>query len=155
MFLSRFADKVRIIQRQPKLTASRLLQDKVSNDPRFAVQLNSEVAELKGRGALESVVVRDRATGKTEMVPAKAAFVFIGLDPNTTFLRGTVDLDERGFIKDDGDFATSLPGVFVAGDVRRGSTKQLGSAVGDGIAAVLAVRRYLEVHHDIAAHVSD
>jgi thioredoxin reductase (NADPH) len=61
-----------------------------------------------------------------------------------------VILDERGFIQADARFQTSLEGVFAAGDVRQGSTKQLGSAVGDGIAALLAVRRYLQEHHHMA-----
>ena len=152
LFLTRFADRVRIVQRDPKLSASQLLQDKVRNDPRFAVQLNSEVEALQGTKKLEGVVVRDRASGKTETFTPQAAFVFIGLDSNTAFLRGAVDLDEHGFVEDKGRFATSMPGVFVAGDVRRDSTKQLASAVGDGISALLAVRRYLEEHHDIAVH---
>jgi thioredoxin reductase (NADPH) len=152
LFLTRFADRVRIVQRDPKLSASQLLQDKVRNDPRFAVQLNSEVEALQGTKKLEGVVVRDRASGKTETFTPQAAFVFIGLDPNTAFLRGAVDLDAHGFVEDKGGFATSMPGVFVAGDVRRDSTKQLASAVGDGISALLAVRRYLEEHHDIAVH---
>lgn len=68
-------------------------------------------------------------------------------DAEYGFLRGAVDLDEWGFVATDGAFQTSLPGVLAAGDVRAGSTKQLGSAVGDGIAALLQVRRYLEQHH--------
>jgi thioredoxin reductase (NADPH) len=84
-----------------------------------------------------------------------AAFVFVGLDPNTAFLRGVVDLDERGFIVTDDRFETSLPGVYAAGDVRAGSTKQVGSAVGEGIAALLAVRRALERGHVKAATVMD
>jgi len=76
-----------------------------------------------------------------------AAFVFIGLTPNTAFLRGAVELDEWGFINTNDAFQTSMSGVFAAGDVRAGSTKQLGSAVGDGIAALLQVRRHLERHH--------
>jgi thioredoxin reductase (NADPH) len=66
-----------------------------------------------------------------------------------------VDLDSRGFVDDKGGFTTSVPGVFAAGDVRRGSTKQLGSAVGDGIAALLAIREYLEAHHEVARHAED
>ncbi len=64
-----------------------------------------------------------------------AAFVFIGLTPNTGFLEGTLDMDEQGFIVTDETLQTSVPGVFVAGDARRGSTKQLASAVGEGVTA--------------------
>ena len=155
LFLTRFAKRVRIIQRDPELTASRLLQDRVSHDPHFVVHRNTEIVELRGTGKLEAVVARDRGTGETHTYTPRAAFVFIGLDPNTAFLRGTVDLDARGFVDDRGGFRTSMEGVFVAGDVRRGSTKQLGAAAGDGIAALNAVREYLQKHHHIAAHPED
>jgi thioredoxin reductase (NADPH) len=155
LFLTKFAKRVRIVQREPELTASRLLQDKVNNDPRFVVERNTEVVELSGKGRLESVRLRDRATAEEQVVTPRAAFVFIGLDPNTEFLRGSVDLDARGFVDDKGGFRTSIPGVFAAGDVRRGSTKQLGSAVGDGIAALIAIREYLQEHHEVARHPED
>jgi thioredoxin reductase (NADPH) len=155
LFLTRFAKRVRIVQREPELTASRLLQDKINNDSHFVVHRNTDIVEFTGKGKLESVRLRDRVTGEEEVVHPSAAFVFIGLDPNTAFLRGSVDLDARGFVDDKGGFRTSIPGVFVAGDVRRGSTKQLGSAVGDGIAALIAIREYLQEHHEVARHPED
>ncbi|HEY6782567.1 MAG TPA: FAD-dependent oxidoreductase, partial [Candidatus Dormibacteraeota bacterium] len=155
LFLTRFAKRIRVVQREPELTASRLLQDKVNHDPRFVVHRNTEVVELTGKGKLESVRLRDRATGEEQVVTPRAAFVFVGLDPNTAFLRGSVDLDARGFVDDKGGFTTSMPGVFAAGDVRRNSTKQLGSAVGDGIAALIAIREYLQEHHEVARHPED
>ena len=71
-------------------------------------------------------------------------FVFIGLTPNTQFVRDLVDIDERGFIQTDGTLQTSVEGVFAAGDCRAGSTKQAASAAGEGAAAALAIRRYVE-----------
>jgi thioredoxin reductase (NADPH) len=151
MYLTKFADRVRIVQRGPELTASSLLQTKVADDPRFDVHVNTEVVALEGKdGRLNDVVVRDRGTGATTTYHPKGVFIFVGQKADTAFLQPTVELDEFGFVVDKGDFSTSLPGVFVAGDVRRGSTKQLGSAVGDGIAALLAVRRYLELHDHVA-----
>ena len=155
LFLTRFAKRIRIVQRDPELTASRLLQDKVGKDPRFVIHRNTEVVELVGKGRLEAVRIRDRATGEEQTVHPRAAFIFIGLDPNTGFLRGSVDLDAHGFVEDKGGFRTSIPGVFAAGDVRGGSTKQLGSAVGDGIAALIAIREYLQEHHEVARHPED
>ncbi|MFZ0179858.1 MAG: FAD-dependent oxidoreductase [Candidatus Dormiibacterota bacterium] len=155
LYLRKFAKRIRVVQREPELTASRLLQHKVNNDPQFTVQRNTEVVELTGKNRLESVRLRDRATGEEQVVTPRAAFVFIGLDPNTEFLRGSVDLDAWGFVDTKGGFATSIPGVFAAGDVRRGSTKQLGSAVGDGIAALIAIREYLQEHHEVARHSED
>jgi thioredoxin reductase (NADPH) len=150
LFLTQFAQRIRVLQRGPELTASRLLQDKVLNHPQFAIHTNTEVLELRGASRLESVVARDTRSGEEFHWNPAAAFVFIGLDPNTQYVRGSVILDERGFIQADATFQTSLEGVFAAGDVREGSTKQLGSAVGDGIAALLAVRRYLQEHHHMA-----
>jgi thioredoxin reductase (NADPH) len=150
LFLAQFAKRIRVLQRGPELTASRLIQDKVLNDAQFSIHTNTEVLELQGVGRLEGVVARDVASGEEFHWNPAAVFVFIGLDPNTAFLGDSVVLDQRGFIKADGMFQTSVPGVFAAGDVREGSTKQLGSAVGDGIAALLAVRRYLQEHHHLA-----
>jgi thioredoxin reductase (NADPH) len=150
-FLTQFAGRVRIVTRGPELTGSRLLVDRVREDPRFAVHLNSDVVRLSGQGRLEEVVIRDRESGAETTLRPAAAFVFIGLDPNTGFLRGVVDLDEHGFIRTDDRFRTSVDGVFAAGDARHGATKQLGSAVGDGIAALLAIREYLRQHHHLMA----
>jgi len=149
LFLSQFAKRIRIVEYNPELKASKLLQDKVLSHPQFIVHTNTEILELRGKRRLEEVLARDRSTGEELRWRPAAAFVFVGLTPNTGFLRGAVDLDEWGFVTTDGSFQTSLQGVFAAGDVRAGSTKQLGSAVGDGIAALLQVRRYLERHHHL------
>ncbi|MGH7612093.1 MAG: FAD-dependent oxidoreductase [Candidatus Dormibacteria bacterium] len=150
LFLAQFAKRIRVVQLLPQLTASALVQDKIRSDPRFTVHLNTQVLELEGSGRLEGVVAEDTSTGERFHWTPQAAFVFIGLTPNTGFLEGQVELDRGGFIRAD-NFQTSLPGVFAAGDVREGSTKQLGAAVGEGIAALLAARRYLQEHHDMPA----
>jgi len=76
--------------------------------------------------------------------PTAAAFIFVGLDPNTGWLDGLVDLDPQGFVVTDRVMETSVPGVFAAGDVRAGSTKQLASAVGEGAAVALQIRHHLD-----------
>ena len=148
LFLTKFADKVVIVEHSDKLAAHKLLQDKVTAHPKMEILINLNVKEFRskddGSGKLGAVILEDRKTGETlERHPA-GCFVFIGLDPNTAFLRGQVNLDERGFIVTDASFMTSMPGVFAAGDVRAGSTKQLASAVGEGAAASIQIRRYLE-----------
>jgi thioredoxin reductase (NADPH) len=151
IFLSQFAKRVRIVERGPKLTASQLLQDKVLNDPRYLVQTGTTVTALAGKNRLDTVQLH--GPGGDETVTPAAAFIFVGLDPNSGFLEGSgVKLDGDGFITASSTFETSMPGVFVAGDVRAGSTKQLGSAVGDGIAALISIRAYLQAHHQVAAH---
>jgi thioredoxin reductase (NADPH) len=149
LFLSNFAKKVRIAQRDPELTASALLQEKVRGDPRFVIHTNVELTELRGDRHLQEVVARDRETGAESVWRPAAAFIFIGLDPNSGFLDGVVTRDRWGFVPTDEAYRTSAPGLYVAGDVRAGSTKQLASAVGEGVAALLSIRSYLQGHHHL------
>jgi thioredoxin reductase (NADPH) len=107
-------------------------------------------AKDDGSGKLGAVVVEDRETGETLELHPAGCFVFIGLDPNTEFVKGTVELDARGFVVTDQAFMTSMPGVFASGDVRAGSTKQLASAVGEGAAVAIQLRAYLERQVEMA-----
>lgn len=144
LHLSEFARQVRVLARSD-LSASSILQDRVRSDPQFTIQTGMDIVALEGeRGRFSALVARDRGSGETHRYPAAAAFVFIGLQPNTEFLGGAVERDAGGFLVASATMETSIPGVFAAGDVRSGSTKQLGSAVGDGIAALLMTRRHLE-----------
>jgi thioredoxin reductase (NADPH) len=155
LHLSEFARRVRVLARHG-LSASPVLQARVRSDPQFAVRTGMDILEFEGdRGRFTAVVARDRASGEILRFPAAAAFVFIGMKPNGGFLGDAVDRDAGGFITTSPTMETSLPGVFAAGDVRSGSTKQLGSAVGDGIAALLMTRRYLEAHHHKAVPLVD
>lgn len=151
MFLAQFAERIRVVEFQAQLAASSLPQDQARANPKFVVHTNTEIVALRDSGKLAEVVGRDRATGEEHSWHPAGAFVFIGLDPNSAFLRGPLTLDRLGFVVTDGGFQTSLPGVFCAGDVRQGSTKQLGSAAGEGIAALLAVRQYRREHRHVAA----
>jgi thioredoxin reductase (NADPH) len=110
----------------------------------MSVRLETTVEEFRGDGHLDSVVVKDLKAGTTEELKAAAAFIFIGLDPYTDFVKGSIKLDKWGFIETGRTLETSLPGVFAAGDNRSGSTKQVSSAVGEGTTAALMIRQYLE-----------
>jgi thioredoxin reductase (NADPH) len=153
LFLTEFADHVTVVEFSPTLAGSRLLQDKVRAHPKMSVLTGTKVASFEGGpdGKLAAVVLEDRTTNEQRRHEASGAFVFIGLDPNTAFLGGALKLDDRGFIVSDEQFQTSLPGVFVAGDVRRGSTKQLASAVGEGAAASIQMRYYLDKQGDASS----
>ena len=154
LHLSEYAKKVRVLARSG-LSASPILQERVKSDPQFEIHTGVDIVELEGkRGRFAAVVARDRESGEEHRFPAAAAFVFIGLHPNSAFLGDAVERDAGGFLTTSATMETSMPGVFAAGDVRAGSTKQLGSAVGDGIAALLMVRRHLETHrHKAPARV--
>jgi len=154
LFLSQFTDRVTLVEFMPQLAASGLLQEKVRSDPKFNILTNTEVMEFTGNGKLSAVFARDRETGQVMEFHPAAAFVFIGLTPNTGFLMDTLETDKYGFIVTDETFQTSIPGVFAAGDVRRGSTKQLASAVGEGVTALLMARQYLQKLGDVPAKIA-
>jgi thioredoxin reductase (NADPH) len=150
LFLTTLAEHVTILTRGD-LRASELVQDRVRNHPKITVRTGVDLDAFEARnGRLGAVLAHDRASGAAIRIEPAAAFVFVGLDPNTAFLRGSVDLDERGFVRTVDGYRTSLEGLFAAGDVRGGSTKQVGAASGEGIAALLAVRRWLEDRHEMA-----
>ncbi len=164
LFLTKFAKSVTIAVRGAGLKASKVVVEKVEQDPRITVLPNVQVKALRGDNHLTAVDLVDVTNNQViERHPA-GIFVFIGLTPNTAVVKDVVELDAYGFIVTDGMLQTSLPGVFAAGDCRQGSTKQAASAAGEGAAAALALRRYLEPlvsgvpHHDsdmVAAMMPD
>ena len=146
LFLTQFANHVTVIERGSELRGSKLLQEKVYNHPKMTVKLNEAVQSFiaNGSGQLEAVEIENIVTNERSRHAAKGAFIFIGLDPNTEWLSASVALDEQRFITTDQMFNTSARGVFAAGDVRGGSTKQLASAVGEGAAAAIQIRYFLD-----------
>jgi thioredoxin reductase (NADPH) len=143
LFLTRFAERVTMLVRGPALSASKVVVDKLAETPQVTVRTNVEISELLGEGKLRGIRFRDTASGTEETISPAGAFVFIGLMPNSGWLPAEIERDERGFIVTTPTLETSLPGVFAAGDVRQGSTKQAASAVGEGATAALAIREYL------------
>ena len=145
IFLTKFAKKVTIITRDVQLSASKVVVEKVNEHPKIEVITSATPAEFRGtHGKLDTVVLKNTKTGELTDVKTNGVFVFIGLTPNTGIIEGQVTLDERGFIVTDGMLATSVAGVFAAGDCREGSTKQAASAAGEGAAVALAIRRYIQ-----------
>lgn len=151
MFLSGSARKVHLLCRGPALAASmsRYLVSRLEVTPNVELHYGTWVRELRGADVLDGIVVENRA-GETREIGACSIFVMIGADPCTEWLRGTLDLDEKGFIRTGhtpgavSPYQTSVPGVFAVGDARSGSVKRVASAVGEGSVVVQAVHGYLE-----------
>lgn len=144
LFLTRFASKVTIATRDAELSASKVVVEKVMENPAVEVITNVSPVELRGESHLETVVLQDSQTGERRELHPSGMFVFIGLTPNTEAVAGLVERDPQGFLLTDAGMQTSTAGVFAAGDCRAGSTKQAASAAGEGAAAAIAIRRYLE-----------
>ena len=146
MYLSRHAATVRLLIRDADLgrDMSRYLVDQIERDPNVEVLRNTEVRELVGqRGVLEALVVENNRTGERRRVEAAQLFVFIGAQPCTGWLAGTVKLDQNGYVQTGALLETSWPGVIAVGDVRSGSIKRVASAVGEGAMAVRLIHSYL------------
>src|SRR5712692_5663987 len=146
-FLTRFSPKVTILVRGSELTANKLSADKALNSSQIEVRFNTQVVEFKGsNNHLDAVITKNRQTGEISELHVPGVFVFIGLSPNSRKFKDIARLDAQGFIMTGIDFQTSTEGVFAAGDVRAGSTKQLVSAAGEGAAAAIAIREHLRGH---------
>lgn len=144
LFLTRFARQVDILERNPQVRASQFLQEQVANREGISVTVNHAVKSFKANGKLQAVEVEDRSTGELESWKYDGVFVFIGLEPNVQLVQNQVDLDDQRFVMTDAQLMTSLPGLFAAGDVRSGSTKQAAAAAGEGATAALMMRNYLD-----------
>ncbi len=150
-FLTTFSPKVTLLVRGDALNANKIAVDKAKKSSSMELRFNTEIVEFKGKNHhLETIVLKNNKTGKTSELHVPGAFVFIGLTANSEPFKKIVKRDKQGFILTGVDFSTSTKGVFAAGDVRAGSTKQLVSAAGEGATAALAMREYLR-RHDVDA----
>jgi thioredoxin reductase (NADPH) len=146
IFLTRFASHIDLLVRST-VKASEILQHELKkfvDAGKITVHLNTTPDEII---AVDNKVVKVNATknGEKTIFDTDGVFVFVGLMPNTQFLKGSgVELDEHGLVKTDARLETAIPGIFASGDVRSGATLQIASAVGEGAAAALAIREYLD-----------
>ena len=163
LHLTNFADKVTLLVRGDRLTASQIAIDKVHEpNSRVEVHFNTVVDAIEGQDSkLKTIKYHFKDSDQMEEIHPAAAFIFIGQTPNTGFLRGYVELDQSGFVLTGHDiahgreimgmeplpFEASKSGIFVAGDARHGSTKQVASAVGEGAAASISIREFLRRSH--------
>lgn len=164
MYFSRFAQKVTVLIRSQSVssTMSQYLIDQINATPNIRIWPETEIIEAIGTNHLECIKILHKNKQNEETIPASALFIFIGAEPHTDWLGDQISRDQHGFILSGSDIETnshfksksatrrepfmletSLPGVFVAGDVRHGSVKRVASAVGEGSMAVMFVHRYL------------
>lgn len=164
MYFSKYARKVVMLVRGSSLSTSmsQYLIDQLKQTPNIQIEFNTNLVEAHGKDHLEAVSIHCGTTNETNQVPANALFIMIGAAPNTSWLSDVVERDERGFIlsgsdlmrdgkrpkgwqadRDPGLLETSVPGIFVVGDVRHGSVKRVASGVGEGSVAVSFVHQYL------------
>ena len=144
LYLTRFASEITVIEQMPQLTASKILQEKVSDDPKIKLCCGTKIERITGNDHVKELELLDLSTNKRTMLPVDAVLIRIGLEPNTGFLKGLLSLDSERFVLVNEELETSVPGIFAAGDIRHASARQIATAVGDGVTAALAVGRFIE-----------
>ncbi len=148
LHLAKFAEKVTMIHRRDEFRAAKVLIEELlekANEPNsnLFIKYSTIATAIQGQGKVQSVKLKNVKTNQEEDYPCDGVFIFIGMVPNTRFLKDSVELTEHGFIKCDCAYLrTSVPGVFVAGDCRIGAAMQLATAVGDGVVAAMMIKQY-------------
>lgn len=151
-FLTRYASKVTLIHRRDELRAQAVLQNRLLNNPRVEVRWDTVVEEILGdEGGVTGLRLRDVKTDELSELSVTGVFIFIGFTPNVGSLAEHVDHDPSGYIVTDRDMRASIPGLFVAGDVRSQLVRQITTAVGDATTAVFAAEKYLQALEDAHA----
>jgi thioredoxin reductase (NADPH) len=142
--LTKFARKVYLIHRRDELRAEKILQERAFANEKIELVWDSVVTEIAGLTHVEKVTVKNIKTNETKNLAVDGCFIWIGTHPNADFLRDEIKRDDNGFIITDTDMATSVSGVFAAGDVRNTPIRQIATAVGDAVISVASAENYLE-----------
>ena len=142
IYLTKMAKKVIIVHRRDKLRAEKINQEHAFANPKISFVWDSVVEEIAGKQVVERVLVRNVKTNQVSEIKADGVFIYVGLIPNTGFVN--VEKDEGGFIVPYPGQATSVKGIFVAGDCRVTPLRQIATAVGDGAIAAVSAERYIE-----------
>ena len=144
LYLTKFASKVYLIHRRDKFRAVRIIQERVLRNEKIEPVLNSVVVSINGTQFVESLTLKNTATGELSELPVDGVFIFVGNEPNTAAVAHLVDTTEGGFIITDEEMKTRTPGLFAAGDVRHKFLKQVVTAAADGAIAAMSATKYLE-----------
>jgi thioredoxin reductase (NADPH) len=161
LHLVKYARKVTLIHRRAEFRAEKILIEELlakakETGTNLIIRYHTIATAVQGQGRVQSVHIQDMKTGQEEDYPCDGVFIFVGMEPNTKFLKGFVELTKHGFIRCDCAYLrTSIPGVFAAGDCRIGATMQLITAVADGVNAAMQLRQYFRDPNWWATPVTD
>lgn len=143
-FLTKFASKVTVLHRREGFRASSIMLERAKKNEKIEFKLNKVIEEIKGDNIVQSAIIKDTLTGKTEEQKVDGIFMAIGHIPNTKIFNNGLDMDEDGYIKTvPGTTKTNIPGVFACGDVQDKTYKQAITAAGSGCMAAIDAEKYL------------
>ncbi|MDD3305780.1 MAG: thioredoxin-disulfide reductase [Acetobacterium sp.] len=144
LYLTKFASEIIIIHRRDELRGAKILQQRIQENEKISMMLDSVVAEINGNGLVESIVVKNVKTGEMTAVPVDGVFVFVGQKPNSEAFVAQLESDTQNYLITDDEMRTNIAGIFAAGDVRRKSLRQVVTATADGAIAAVNVIKYVE-----------
>ena len=151
LFISRFARKITIVHQFDHLQAHKVLQEKAFSNDKIDFVWEHEPREFVKNGtSVNKVVVEELKTGKMKTLDCDGVFIFAGTQPNLELFNGHFKLDQWGYVETDGDMRSSIPGVFVVGDIRSKKYRQITTAVSDGTIAAMAIARELETEEAVS-----
>ncbi|MBN1543275.1 thioredoxin-disulfide reductase [candidate division KSB1 bacterium] len=144
LFILKFVKSLTVIEYLPTVQAEKLLEQRMRTHKNVNWMLNHQLLSIDGDTSVTSIHVQNRATGATKEMPMDGIFIYIGLDPNTEYLKGQVELDKWGYIQTNAKMETSLSGVFAAGDIRDTEMRQVATAIGDGAVAASSAQHFID-----------
>jgi len=144
LFILKFVKSISFVEFLPTIQAEKILQDRIREYKNVSFYLNHQLLSINGEKTVQSITIKDRKSGELKEIPVSGVFVYVGLIPNTDFLKDELKLNDWGYVVVDGKLQASLPGVFAAGDVREKDIRQVATAIGDGAVAAVAAGEYIE-----------
>lgn len=144
IYLTKFASKVTIVHRRDQLRAEKIVQDRAFKNEKVDFLLDSVLSGVSGENAVSAVTVKNVKTGEEKEVAVEGIFVFVGNIPNTELFTAALDMDKAGYVITDDVLMASIPGVFVAGDVRKNNLKQVVWAAAEGALAAVSAEKFIE-----------
>lgn len=147
VFLSGYANRVTLIHRRQQLRACGILEEKVRRIPKIKFILENTIEKIIGKKKVEAVKIKDLNSNVVRELPCQGIFIFVGIKPNTDFLKEQLEMDENGFIITDQQMRTSATGIFACGDCRKKTLYQVINACGEGAEAAHSARQYLNENY--------
>ena len=144
LFLTRYATSVTIIHRRNELRAGALLQKRAKENPKISFIWDTVVDEIEGQDAVTALKLKNVKTGEFSQLEVDGIFIFVGHNPNTELFRNSLELDEKGYIRNDERMRTNIPGVYAAGEAADSHYRQVITSAGMGAAAAIEATRFLE-----------
>jgi thioredoxin reductase (NADPH) len=143
-FLLNFVKSITFIEFLPYMTADIILQERLRDEKAVNFLLNHMAVSINGKERVESITVRNRENDEEKIVTVSGIFIYVGLNPNSAFLKNFVKLDDYGFVITNKQLETSVPGIFAAGDIRAETIRQVVTACGDGAVAAIDAYHYIK-----------